>query len=27
VLVVVLVCVLILCNFVLSFNGHGFIHW
>jgi hypothetical protein len=27
ILVVVLFCVLILCNFVMSFNGHGFIKW
>jgi glucan phosphoethanolaminetransferase (alkaline phosphatase superfamily) len=27
VLVLVLLCVLILCNFVMSFNGHAFIHW
>jgi phosphoglycerol transferase MdoB-like AlkP superfamily enzyme len=27
ILVVVLICVLVLCNFVLSFNGHGFIKW
>ena len=27
VLVVVLVCVLVLCNFVLSLGGHGFVHW
>lgn len=27
VLVIVLMCVLALCNFVLSVSGHGFIHW
>ena len=27
VLVVVLVCVLVLCNLVLSLGGHGFVHW
>lgn len=27
VLVIVLICVLVLCNFVLSMGGHGFIHW
>lgn len=27
ILVVVLLCVLVLCNFVLSMGGHGFIHW
>lgn len=27
VLVIVLLCVLVLCNFVLSLGGHGFIHW
>lgn len=27
VLVLVLLCVLVLCNFVLSMGGHGFIHW
>ena len=27
VLVIVLFCVLILCNFVLSMGGNGFIHW
>ena len=27
VLVVVLLCVLALCDFVLSMGGHGFIHW
>ena len=27
VLVIVLVCVMVLINFVLSLNGHGFIHW
>lgn len=26
-LVVVLLCVLFLCNFVMSFSGHAFIHW
>ncbi len=27
ILVLVLLCVLVLCNFVLSMGGHGFIHW
>ncbi len=27
VLVIVLICVLLLINFVLSLNGNGFIHW
>lgn len=27
VLVLVLMCVLVLCNFVLSIGGHSFIHW
>ena len=27
VLVVVLLCVLALCNFVLSLGGHAFVHW
>ena len=27
ILVIVLFCVLVLCNFVMSFNGGGFIHW
>lgn len=27
ILVIVLLCVLVLCNFVLSMGGHGFIHW
>jgi hypothetical protein len=27
VLVLVLMCVIVLVNFVLSLNGHGFIHW
>jgi hypothetical protein len=27
VLVLVLGCVLVLCNFVLGMNGHAFIHW
>ena len=27
VLVVVLLCVLVLCNFVMSIGGHAFIHW
>lgn len=27
ILVIVLLCVLALCNFVLSIGGHGFIHW
>ncbi len=27
VLVVVLLCVLVIVNFVLSMGGHGFIHW
>lgn len=26
-LVVVLLCVLFLCNFIMSFNGNAFIHW
>lgn len=27
VLVIVLLCVLVLCNFVMSMTGHAFIHW
>lgn len=27
VLVIVLLCVLVLCNFVMGMGGHGFIHW
>jgi uncharacterized membrane protein YwzB len=27
VLVVVLLCVLVLINFVMGMTGHGFIHW
>lgn len=27
VLVIVLLCVIFLCNFVLSLGGHGFIKW
>jgi predicted transporter len=27
ILVVVLLCVLVLINFLLSMSGHGFIHW
>lgn len=27
VLMVVLLCVLVIVNFVLSMGGHGFIHW
>ena len=27
VLVIVLLCVLVLCNFVMGIGGHAFIHW
>ena len=27
VLVIVLLCVLVLCNFVMGMSGHAFIHW
>lgn len=27
VLVIVLLCVLVLVNFVMSMGGHGFVHW
>lgn len=27
VLVIVLGCVLVLCNFVMGMNGHAFLHW
>ena len=26
-LVIVLLCVLVLCNFVMGMSGHAFIHW
>ena len=27
VLVIVLLCVLVLCNFVMGMSGHAFVHW